>query len=314
MNLAQIRKEIFDNLNLLSSENDTSIREGRVTLPAVNRNINYLYREVLFNQLSDKFPEDFERQTYPFATYTQTGTATTVGTALTATTAIFDNTLEGFKIQNPTTNESIEIATYVSPTQVTLKTAPSVNWSSATIYVLGNEYSFGGDAEDIKIIKELEVKYTATDNYFKIATFADKKDLITNGDEWFSQTQPYYYKTTLHSLDDNSVAQPKSAFGILPYPTSYQGKLRITYIELPPQLLVDTDTPTLSVPGIGQCIVNGVTAWGYRKMKDFEVADRYERLHLMQLDNIVRRYRPKKYRKSKIEESTHFSAIKLGII
>lgn len=309
MNFIQIQKEVFDNLNLLSSLDDTSIREGKVTIAGVKRNINYIIREVLFNKLSDKFPEDFERETYPFPTYTATGVASTSSTTLTATTSIFDNSMEGFTVENATDNVSAVLKTYTSGKIVTLDEAPATAWSGDTIYVLGNEYTFGGNTTDIKIIKKVWVKYSSTDTDFVEAEFINQGD-----NRSYSKAFPVFYRTTINELDVNNVARPKPAFGILPYPDSYLGKIKIQYIEMPPLLTVDTDTPTLSVPGIGQCVVEGVTAWGLRKQKEFNEADKFDALYEKHLDSIIRNYRPKKYRQSRIEESPYWSAMRRGDI
>ncbi len=314
MNFAALQKEIFDNLNLLSSEDDTSIREGKVTLAGVKRNINNLIREVIFNRLSDKFPEDFERTTYPFSTYTATGTASTVGTTLTATTAIFDNSMEGFSIENATLGESAVIKTYTSPTVVVLKTAPTVDWTADTVYVLGNIYSFGSDTTDLKVIRRVGIQYASTDTYFNNAKLEIYENLVSRGNETFSKSAPYFYRTTTNEVDSNNVARPKAAIGILPFPDSYLGKIKVAYIEKPPELIVDTDVPVLDITGLGQCVIEGVTAWGFRKLEKFDVADRHEAKYQEILESIIRKYRPHKFKTSRIEESAYWSNLKSGII
>lgn len=287
MTLTEIRVEIARNLNLLVDD-ETTIRENIVTSTGIDKQVNIIYREELFPPLSEKFPDDFAQETVPFNTYTATGTvdATSTGTTLVSTTPIFDSTMLGRTVENSTDDETAKITVVTSTTQVTVDTTIGDTWDGDTIYVLGNEYAFGGDTVDLKSVKAVNIKYHSTDTTGIEAKRRDFNDLYQYGNEVFSLSSPYWYKTMI-----DVGGTPKNAIGILPYPESYLGTMSIRYTERPPTLTA-SDEPTLAVAGISLLIIWGVTAWGFRLQKKYEDADRYMMLYENAKKNIVKNYRP----------------------
>jgi hypothetical protein len=274
MTYLNLKKRIAENLGMLSSD-DSTIISGTVSSTGIANKINDVYREILFPLLSDKYPADFEQVTYPLSTYTATGTvsATSTGTTLVATTSIFTNSMEGFQVYNSTDDEYATISTYSSETQVTIDTTIGDTWDGDTIYILGNEYSFGGDATDLKEIITVAIKYKSTDTEWTIADRIEKKDGYYYPDS-FGEADPQFYLTT---IDINGV--PTQGVGLLPYPTDYDGKLQIMYVEKPPILSADNDEPSLSIPGLSEVIINGVTAWGKRLQGKFDEAREFEEIN-----------------------------------
>lgn len=290
MNFITMTNRIADNLSMLSSDGSTILTNSRVTKAQIQNKINDIYREELFPRLSDKFPDDFKQGTYPYPTYTSMGTASASSTSysLIATSNVFSNSMEGFTVQNITNGTTAKIVTYVSATQVTLDTQINDTWDGATFYVLGNEFTFGGDTTDIKEIKAIYIKYYNTDKYFVKCPRIDYEQAIEYGSESFDRYSPKYYLTTI-----NVNGTPTQAFGVLPFPLDYQGSIKLTYIQRPPALSADTDSPLISTPGISEVIINGVSAWGYYQMTKFGAGDRYQSLYQTGITSLIQNYKPK---------------------
>jgi hypothetical protein len=271
MTFENIKKRIADNLGVLASD-DSTIVSGIFTETSIGNKVNDIYLEVLFPYLSDKFPQEFEQTTYPVSTYTATGTvsASSTSTTLIATTSIFANSMEGFQVYNATDDEYVKIVTYSSATQVTVDTTIGDTWDGDTIYVLGNEFTLGGGATDAKELSSIGIKYNSSDSYFTQCTRANKRTVMYESDR-YSTASPIFYETT---VDVGGV--PTSAIGIIPYPTHYDGKLQLLYTERPSSLSSSSDEPRLRNAGISDVIINGVTAWGFRRLDKFNEAERYE--------------------------------------
>jgi hypothetical protein len=288
MQLLDLKLNIAENLNQLSADGAT-IAGGRVTEAGITRKINQIYRDDLFPMLSDRFPQDFEQETYPQATYSATGTgsSSSTGTTLVATTGIFDNTMEGFTVENATDSTTAEIVTYTNTTTVTLDTTIGDTWDGDTIYVRGNEYVLGGETTDIKEIRQVLIKYTSTDDWTECKRM-NKEDAVVVDENQFSTSEPVFYLTT---IDVSGVLQ--QGIGFMPYPTSYAGKFKVVYIEKPAALSSATDTTMLQNIGIDQVIVDGVTAWGYSITEKWKAADRYRTFFQEGKRNLLTNYKPK---------------------
>jgi hypothetical protein len=289
MTLANMKLRVAENVGILAADG-TTINEGMVTADGIINRLNDVYREEIFPVFSDKFPDDFTQTTYPLATYTSTGTcdAATTGTTLVATTAIFDNSMEGFEVQNATTLEKVKIVTYSSGTTVTVDdTLVTADWIGATIYVLGNEYTFSGDVADIKEILQVSIKYASSDTFFKVAHQGDYKDLIRSGNEKFQTKGPYFYRTMI-----DIATIPTPAVGILPYPTSYTGQIQFKYIERPP-VLGTSDEPSITIPGISEVLIYGTTAWAFRLQRKWDDAQYYQGLYEQYKRNLIGSYKPR---------------------
>ena len=282
-----MQKRIAQNLNQLSSDGSTVI-DGRVTGDDINNKINDVYREELFPLLSDKYPKDFEQETYPQATYTATSTIASVDdTTLTVDDAIFNNSMEGFEIENPDEDSKIEIATYTSTTEVEMDSSVD-DWNVGdTIYVLGNIFTFGGDTADLKEVIKVGLKYNSGDTYFKTCQRSNRERLFAYGSETYNEINPYFFLT---SQDVNS--RSRSAIGFEPKPSSYEGQFFVRYVERP-SALGETDEPILNTPGISQIIIEGVTAWGFAVLEKWKS----EAIHLAKYERgkaaIKNNYKPK---------------------
>jgi hypothetical protein len=288
MTREDIRIEIARNINQLAEDESTFIN-GVVTETSTNTKISNVYFQEVFPLLSDKFPTEFKQETYRFPTYTASGTvdSSSTGDSLVTTTSIFTNDMEGFEVENATDDEKATIETYTSGTAVTLETDIDDDWDGDTIYILGNEFTFGGDTTDLKEIIRVEVKYASTDTTYRVCEKRRQEGVIRVGNETVPKTSPIWYPTMV----DISGA-PYRGFGILPFPDSYAGKIKVTYVERPPELDDDSDVPLLDIVGVSQLIVDNVTAWALRIKKEFDEADRHQMDYEKNLKRLVMSFKP----------------------
>ncbi len=307
MNYITMTQRIADNLSMLSTSDGVTITDGpRVTQAQIKNKINDIYREELFPMVSDKFPDDFKQGTYPLNTYTSSGVVSgaSSGTTLITTGSVFSNAMEGFTIQNPTTGTTAKITAYVGASQVTLDSAVGTLWNGNTVYVLGNEYTFGGDTTDIKEVKAVYIKYNNSDSYFRKCERIDYELAIEVGSETFSKGDPKFY---LSSITIGGV--PTQSIGILPYPTDYLGKLKFMYIQRPPALSGNTDSPLMSVPGISELIINGVTAWGKFLQVKMDEGQLYQGLYNQGKAALLTNYKPKVRSNPNIIRPSRYSVV-----
>lgn len=287
MTLQDMKYRVAENLGVLSPDGATIV-EGLVTETGIENRLNDVYREELFTLLADKFPDDFIQTTFPTATYTSAGIvdAASVTTTLVTTTPVFDNSMIGFYIENSSDNSKVKITGYTSTTQVTVG-SDITDWIGDNIYILGNEFTFGGDVTDIKELLQVSVKYTSSVSSFVVAQQRSYKDLIQYGTEQFTTSQPYFYRTTI-----KVGGTPKPAVGIFPFPTSFEGEFILKYIQRPPALTL-SDEPSLTIPGIAEVIIYGASAWGFRVMKEWEDAKYYQSLYEDYKRRLVGSYKPR---------------------
>jgi hypothetical protein len=315
MTRAQIKRAIAENLEQLDSDM-TTIIDGKVTATGIENRINYVYREELFPLFSDKFSIDFEQRTNPLNTYTTTGTvsASSTGTTLVAGSNIFSQNMVGFRVYNVIDEEFATITAYTSATTVTVNVTLGDTWDGDTIYVLGNEFTYGTALSDLKEIKRVEIKYASTDTEWIEMQEIDQS-LAQNVR---STVNPGYYRTSL-LVGDELVA----AIGIDPYPQYYNGLLKITYIKRPKELSSDSDSPVLNVPGISQVIIDGVTAWGKGLKGEWDDADRYRAQYEGNPNSrttggkvgLIRNYKPKTRGQNKtVRSSAMTNAIRRRIL
>lgn len=289
MTKANIRKRIARNINQLESDENT-IADGIVTSTSINEAIDDIHDDELYPLFSDKFPDDFQQETYQRDTNTATGTvdATSSTTTLVTTTSMFTNDMVGLKIQNTTDSESTTIVAFTSGT--TLTVADDIDdWSGDTIYVLGNEYVIGGEAADMKEIVDVWLKYNGTtDSYWTKCEKRDADDLLLIGNESFTQSAPVWYPKTLTT--SGGVLNP--GYGFLPVPTAYNGLHKFTYTSRP-AAMTDSDEPRLKVPGISRTIIYGGTAQVLRQLELFDNAKEYQSLYEKSKQELISNYKPK---------------------
>jgi hypothetical protein len=306
MTREDIRIEIARNINQLADDESTFIN-GIVTSTSVNTKIGNVYFQEIFPLLSDKFPTEFRQETYRFSTYTATATVAgaSTGTTLVVTTAIFTNDMEGFYVENVTDDTKVKIVTYINSTNVTVDSTIGDDWDGDTVYVLGNEYTFGGDTTDMKEIIGIKVKYSSSDTTYRVCEKRRFEGVQVVGNETYSKTAPIWYPTM---VDVSGV--PYRGFGILPFPDSYAGKIVATYVERPPALDDDSDIPLLDITGVSQLLVDSVTSWALRIKKEFGEADRHQMDYEKNLKRLVMSFKPmSRGGASRVRHSGYMSAI-----
>jgi hypothetical protein len=304
MTLNTMKLRVAGDLTILADDG-TTVKEGVVTEEGIEQRINEIYREELFPLFSSRFPEDFTQDSYPSSTYTVSAIvdAATTATNMAITTGDFNNSMVGFKIQDAVSLDTVKVTGYVSDTELIVD-GDTTTWVGNTVYVLGNEYSFGGDAVDLKEIIQLRVKYKSTDTNFVVVEPRNKRDVIRYGNESFSEFSPIWYKTTI-----KVAGVPTPGFGILPFPTSYTGKYELSYTQRPPALS-GTAEPSIDTAGISQCIINGCVAWGHTLMGRIDLADRYLGLYEKGKRDIIASYRPRnRAGASKVRWSSRINAM-----
>ncbi len=304
MTLATMRLRVAEALTILADDGST-IKEGVVTILGITNRINDIYREELFPLFSSKYPEDFTQNTFPANTYTVSAVvdAASTGTTLVLTTTVADNSMVGFKIQNGSTLATVTVTGYTNTTTLTVDSSIT-SWIGATIYVLGNEYSFGGSTTDLKEIIQFNIKYKSTDQFLMMAENRNYRDVVKNGGANFSAMDPMWYRTTLKI---NGLMTP--GFGVLPYPSEYTGQYQFSYTQRP-AALGETDEPIINTAGISECLINGAIAWGQTLMSRPDQAMLYMQFYEKGKHDIISNYRPRnRSGATKVRHSDFMSAM-----
>lgn len=287
MTLETMRLRVAEELTILSDD-ETTIKEGVVTSNGIDNRLNDIYREELFPLFSDKYPEDFTQNTFPANTYTVSAVvdAATSGTTLVITTDVMDNSMVGFKLQNGSTLDTVEVTGFTNDSTVTVD-AEVDDWIGDTIYVLGNEYSFGGSTVDLKEVIQFNVKYKSSDANYLVAQPRNYRDVVSHGGERFSTMSPMWYRTTI-----KVEGIPVPGFGILPYPTDYTGTYQFSYTQRPEPLEEDQE-PLINTAGISECMIYGCLVWGHRLMGRTQESAICKGLYEEAKRNIVAHYKPR---------------------
>lgn len=274
MNFINLQKRVAENLNMLSGD-DSTIIEGKVTVDSIKRAINDVYLEILFPIISNKFPKEFEQFTYPLNTYTTTGTVdiSSTGKTLVSTTSIFANSMEGFRVYNSDLDVTARIVKFTNATTVQLDIDINDDWDGDTIYILGNEFTFGNETLDLKEVSGVYIKYLGSEQDFTPVSRTDNK-LARFRERYYSTHEPYFYNTVVKVGNDTY-----PAVGILPFPVSINGQILFSYIQKPSPLVNDSDEPRLKTTGLHQVIINGATAQCKRIQGAFEEASQYEEVN-----------------------------------
>jgi hypothetical protein len=288
MSLLEMTTEIARNLVILSDDESTII-SSKVTETGIHAIINRIYRDRIAQSLIDKYPGDFTQQTYQRGLYRASFTVSTqVGAVITSGSAVFSNRDQEFYIQNPTTSEIILVKTFTNATTIELNSEPSTSWVGNTCYILDNEFLFDGDASDAREITEVLVKYRSTERYYTRAERRNLSSLSPLSAQEFNSSYPIWYITTIQTSEGNS-----RGFGILPFPTTYDGLLEIRYTERPDKLINDSDELQLRVAGLEEVIILGGTAWGYRMLGDRGSAQEYQADYNAAFKDLINSYKPK---------------------
>lgn len=301
--LAQMRVEVAENVGL--DDGAGGILIGRkVTSTIIDKYLNRRYYEAI-TLMAEKYPADHERVSEA-PLYKTSGTISTVSnTTLTATSTIFNNSMVGDTIYNFTQGTTMTISAYTSTSVVTVSSdLEDASWASTdTIYVIGHEFTFGGDADDVRYPIAVRVKYNSTDTTWTECEERMSSAVFKTGAETYSQNNPIWYRTNA------SVSGVVTyAVGVLPENdtvfTSING-LQVTYIQMPAKLSNDTDVPNLPL-GSQHILISGATIDTLRKLRrNSEIAEYKEEWMLgkaQMVGNYSRGYvRPRKGQRTQNE-------------
>lgn len=285
MQFLTIKKRVAVNIGYVDSSGDILIGKD-ITETDIGNWVNDRYLDDLIPKLTEDYPEDFEVVSIG-SLYKDTGTvaAGSTGTTLVATTAIFNSGMVGDTVYNSTDEETAEITAYTNTTTVTLDTTIGDTWDGDTIYILGHEFALGGDATDVRYIREVGVKYDSNDDYYRVAQYRDQNDLFKDGSEIYSEANPFWYLTT--TMVDSV---PTTTIGILPEASEpLANSLKLRYVQLPASLSGDTDVPRLPL-GSHSILVYGATADAYRRLNMTDKANDFEELYRAGADQMITSY------------------------
>lgn len=294
MTLEQIRKSIARNLGLLADDN-TTILEGLITKAGLDDEINRIYRDEICQMLmakhSDEFTEQARSNTY--RTYFTLSAIDAVNNIITSNTGVFGRDDIGSKIQNPTEDALYTITDIISGTQAIIEETPEASWIGDTCYILSNVIVLDGTAlEDMKEVIKVEIKYNPTDPVWRAArpettsNFRDSTNMVINT----SITNSVSY--LLGTIEVDGVN--KRCLRYFPYPSRYDGEIKINYTALPAYLSTDTDKVALTVAGVDTVVINGVTAWGHALMSDITKFQVFQGLYTSGLQTVISNFNPRR--------------------
>lgn len=285
MTFENIKKRAASNIGYVGSTGDFLTGKD-ITETDLGNWTNDRYLDDLIPQIASQYPEDYE-QIAKANFYKTSGTVSTssTSTTLVASTSIFNNGMVGDTVYNSTDGDSAIIEAYSSATTVTVDQTIGDTWDGDTIYVLGHEFAIGGDATDIRGIREVAVKYDSDNTYYRVCEQMDQNQIFKDGSEKFSVASPVWYPTT---LDVSGVMT--SAIGILPEATqNVANGISVRYLEFPAAMSSDSDVPRLPL-GSHSILVYGVTADALRKLRRPDEADSYEVLYQKGKMDMVAKY------------------------
>lgn len=277
MTFIEIINATARNLGLLASDNTTFI-EGAITLNGLKDEINRVYKNIVLQQLLAKNQDDFAVEARQ-NTYRDTFTISSIDSVnltLTSTTGVFGNTDVDSRIYNAIHDEYLTITGYISPTQIRIDKAPTNAWTSDVAYILSNILVLDGDLADLKEVISLGLKYENTEERWKnaqqvtLTNFNDISNVLPSTNS-LSVANPVFCVTTI-KINDNM----QRVVRYFPYPTKYNGTVRITYSQLPNLLESDDQEPLLENTGVSELLINGATAWGWKVLNDPNKASLYE--------------------------------------
>jgi hypothetical protein len=281
----QLKKRVGKNIKYY--DNTTGWLTGRdVTETDIGEFINEIYTEEIFALFATQYPQDFRQVAYANS-HIATGTVdtTSTSTTLVSTTSIFTNGMVGLTVYNSTEDETAIIESYTSGTTVTLDATIGDDWDGDTIYILGQEFTFGGDATDIYALESIGIKYNSTDDYYRQAKERTKSDLFQTGYEQSGEGAPIFYLTTV-TVSGNLT----SALGILPkFTTKVDKGIQINYVRKVSVLSGDSDTLRLPVD---TPVIYGATMRAYEKKKELNNASYWSNKYEQAKRTSISRYRP----------------------
>lgn len=290
MTFDEIKKRIGKNVKYYSDTDGWKSGAVDLTETDVADFANEIYLEELYPLFSSQHPHMFHKEIYAdswIASFTVSGSSS--GTTLVSTTSVFTNGMVGLNIYNSTTATLSTITAYTSATTVTI--ASSQSWNGNTVYILGGEFTLGGDGTDLISVSSVRVLYhplTAPtpsndpDTQYIKAELREIEDIKQSGNEIGSEFKPYSYLTTI-----NTATGLVQGIGLFPKFNDYvAGGLKVDYVFKPSAMSLAADVPILPV---FSSIIAGGTARAFEKMQMWNEASywtsKYER---KKVENISR--------------------------
>lgn len=282
----QLKKKVGKKIKYYDDTNGW--KTGRdVTEDDIGEFINEVYIEELFPAFAARYPHMF-RQTGYLDSWIVSGTvhSSSTGSTLIATSSIFTNGMVGLKVYNETDEETVEITGYTSGTTVTIDTTIDDTWDGDTIYIIGKEFSFGGDATDLFSVESISVKYDSADTTYNKAELRELEDLYPVGDEIGTQSNPFSYLTVIKTSSGL-----KQGFGVFPQLDEKVSKaIFINYIAKPVALSADGDIPIIPTQS---SLICGATVKCFENMQNFSKANYWLGKYELAQKRDLSRYRPK---------------------
>lgn len=258
-----------------------------VTEADIKEYINYLYEDEAFPAFVNRYPSYFQK-TSLFNSWIATGTADAglSGSTLVATGGIFTNSManERLKVYNSTDGESATITAFTSSTTVTVDNTDISGWSGDTLYVLGQEFSFGGDGTDLWTVDDVEVKYTDSATRYTAADRTERENIYVRGDETGNKISPFWYTTT---IDVSGTLT--SAIGVFPkFDNKVTNAIRVIRTAKPGDM-GDSDRPRLPV---SKPLIDGATAWAWEQRGNLKHGQYYMAKYERGLALALQNWRP----------------------
>jgi hypothetical protein len=284
MTLDEIKKRVGKNIKYYSGT-DGWITDRDVTEDDIQDFVNEIYTEEMFPLFAMRWPHLF-RQVGTMDSWLMTSTVSdsSTSTSLVIEDASFTNSMEDLRVYNSTDDEYTTIESYSNTTTVTVEDTIGDTWDGDTIYVIGQEFGFGGEATDLFSVERVYVKYDTDDDY-QTAEMVDKQDLFVSGDEEGSEGRPYAYHTTI--TDDGDLY---SGIGIFPALEDYiSDAIKIEYISKPSAILVAGTTPVIPIQS---SLIAGATMRAYEMKQDLESATYWRNRFEVAKKQEISRFRP----------------------
>lgn len=257
-----------------------------VTETDIGEFVNEIYTEELFPLYASRYPHLF-RQTGYLNSWLDSFTvsASSTSTTLVSGTSVFTNGMVGLTLYNETDDEYAVIDSYTNATTVTLDTTIGDTWDGDTVYILGQVFTFGGDAVDLFTVESISLRYNSTDINISKAEMRDEEDVYFTGDEIGSQSRPLVYLTSV-----NTATGLQAGFGILPKFTKKVTKgIKVVYIAKPSAMTNASDVPILP---IDSSLIAGATARAFEEMQEFQKANYWMSKYELKKKQDLSRYKP----------------------
>jgi len=308
--LQGITNQVGSNIKLYKLATDAWIDDSDVTEGEIKQFVNLLYRDDLFPEFVNDYPDYFKKSSLLDSWIaTGTGDAASTASTLVLTTSVFTNQMadQGLFIYNETDGVSTYVTGFTSATTVTVNATDMDTWVGDSVYIIGQEFTLGGDGIDSWTVERVRIKYSEGAQYRDVAHEEDYKDLSRYGFETGHEGEPKYYETAVNVADVLT-----TGIGVWPkLDTKITGAIRIDRAAKPADL-GDTDRPRLPV---SLPLVDGATAWAFEKKGDYGIADKWWRRYEMHKANAIRNWRPdrtSKARKIRISSNSYIRKRRLG--